>query len=363
MTKLPDAHDVVAYPAFAYQSTHPSRLATMARLHGLQPAPVEACRVLEVGCNSGANLIPMAYSLPGSEFVGFDLAGVPVARGQKIEAVGLSNIRLLQADLMDADGMPELRGPFDYIIAHGVYAWVPDTVREALLSFCRKHLSARGVAFISYAALPGGYARLLSREVMQFRADRQSEDAGAGVREAMRFMEFIASTRPEGDGFRALLQRELNGLTKRNPAVVFHDELSAAYRPVSFREFTSHTAQHGLRYFSEAELPSPTDPCFQAEIAATVQQLSRRRSAGAGADARLRENAAVSRVAAVPRGCAVYLRSAGRCASRAADELPCAVEPRERRRSENLYLVRRHPDRDAASDDDRRAGVADHAIS
>lgn len=75
-------YDDVAYPGFAYPDTHPDRLAVMAVLHGLSPAPVEHCRVLEVACGEGANLIPMAYAIPGSEFVGFDLAGQPIERGQ-----------------------------------------------------------------------------------------------------------------------------------------------------------------------------------------------------------------------------------------------------------------------------------------
>ena len=39
------------------------------------PAPrVERCSVLEVGCNDGSNLIPMAVSLPAARFVGCDLS-------------------------------------------------------------------------------------------------------------------------------------------------------------------------------------------------------------------------------------------------------------------------------------------------
>ena len=99
-----DAYDVVAYPGFAYPDTHPDRLAVMGLLHGLEPAAVECCRVLEIGCNEAANLIPMAYAIPGSEFVGFDIAGQPIARGQqRIRDLGLSNITLFQANLMDVD--------------------------------------------------------------------------------------------------------------------------------------------------------------------------------------------------------------------------------------------------------------------
>src|SRR5271157_4570416 len=94
-----DPYDAVAYPSFSYPDTHPDRLAAMAILHGLTPAPVERCRVLEIACNEGANLIPMAYATPGSEFVGFDLARQPVERGQeRIRELGLKNVRMFASD-------------------------------------------------------------------------------------------------------------------------------------------------------------------------------------------------------------------------------------------------------------------------
>ncbi len=38
--------------------------------------------MLEIGCGNGSNVIPMAYGLPGSEFVGVDLAAKPVEVAQ-----------------------------------------------------------------------------------------------------------------------------------------------------------------------------------------------------------------------------------------------------------------------------------------
>jgi hypothetical protein len=41
----------------------------VAALHGLDAPPVTRCRVLELGCASGGNLIPMAGTLPDCRFV------------------------------------------------------------------------------------------------------------------------------------------------------------------------------------------------------------------------------------------------------------------------------------------------------
>ena len=53
---------------FPRRQTHPNRLAAVARLFGMEAAPVANCRVLELGCGAGGNLIPLAYYLPREPF-------------------------------------------------------------------------------------------------------------------------------------------------------------------------------------------------------------------------------------------------------------------------------------------------------
>jgi tRNA G46 methylase TrmB len=103
MTAFP--YDSVEYPGHPYEYTHPDRLATVARLYGMEPAPLSRCRVLEIGCGDGANLIPVAYQWPESEFVGLDLSGAAISRGRAVLAdAGLRNVTLQQCDIMDVDG-------------------------------------------------------------------------------------------------------------------------------------------------------------------------------------------------------------------------------------------------------------------
>lgn len=50
---LPTPYDELPYPSLPFAQSHPDRLATVARLRGLGAAPVENCRVLELGCAGG----------------------------------------------------------------------------------------------------------------------------------------------------------------------------------------------------------------------------------------------------------------------------------------------------------------------
>jgi cyclopropane fatty-acyl-phospholipid synthase-like methyltransferase len=159
-----NAYDAVAYISKPFPQTHPDNLATLATLFGLQPPPLDNCRVLELGCASGGNLIPMAVSLPGSTCVGIDLSANQIADGQKtLAALGLKNVQLKHLSILDID---ESFGEFDYIICHGVYSWVPEDVQDKILSICAANLARDGVAYVSYNTFPGWHMRGMIRDMM-----------------------------------------------------------------------------------------------------------------------------------------------------------------------------------------------------
>src|SRR6185369_7508208 len=131
-------NDQFSYDEFPYLSkfflqTHPDRLATCATLYGMSAAPPENCSVLELGCGNGSNLIAQAFGLPNSRFAGIDLSATHIEQANgAVRDLGLTNIKFLQMDVMDMS-VAEF-GSFDYITAHGLFAWVPEAVRSKVLS-------------------------------------------------------------------------------------------------------------------------------------------------------------------------------------------------------------------------------------
>src|SRR5437868_4374710 len=78
-----NAYDEVPYRSYPYAQSHPARMATLAALFGLRPAPVQTARVLELGCCTGGNLIPMAERLPEAQFVGVDFSARQIRDAQE----------------------------------------------------------------------------------------------------------------------------------------------------------------------------------------------------------------------------------------------------------------------------------------
>jgi hypothetical protein len=264
------SYDVVPYPGHPFPETHPDRLATLARIHGLIPAPVERCRVLEIACGDGMNLIPMAYALPESEFAGFDLSGTAIARGRgAIDALGLRNISLHHLDIAD---LPEEWGSFDYIIAHGFYSWVERPVRDALLAASRAHLAPHGVAYVSYNCLPGSYARHMVREMLQFHLRDYSEPEEI-LTQARTMARLIETTREQQDPGNTFLGRQLQRVLDMEDGAIFHDHLSAVNEPVYFHQFAAHAAQHRLQFLAEADFYEMQRDLLPPKVAEALAQI------------------------------------------------------------------------------------------
>lgn len=270
------AYDEVPYPGYTHPQTHPDRLATIATVFGMRPKAIEGCRVLELGCGDGSNLIPMAFGLRESEFVGLDLAPTAIAKGrQAIEELGLKNIQLRAEDIL---AFPKEFGRFDYIIAHGLYSWVPREVRDAALRICSEQLEPAGVAFVSYNAFPGGHLRHMLRDMMFFHVQSISDSKGR-LSQAMALVRFMSRARENNDVYARFLQEEFEQLIERSAGHLYHDELSSVYEPVYFHEFVGHAQSHGLQYLGEADFMEMQDHLFTDETRATLNGLATNRIA------------------------------------------------------------------------------------
>jgi methyltransferase-like protein len=271
-TSFETSYDRVPYEGHSYPQAHPNRLATVATLLGLSPQPIGDCRVLELGCAAGGNLIPMALTLPGSRFLGFDLSGRQVEQGRQfIESLGLDNVQLEARDIRE---LGESLGRFHYILCHGVYSWVPAEVRDHILEVCARNLTANGVAFVSYNTYPGWHMRGVVRDLLLYHT-RQAGDPEARVGEARCLLDVLAAAVAGRDGtYDRLLQAELQLLGRCGDSYLFHEQLEDVNEPTYFHEFAARAAARGLRYLGEAELGTMLLRGYPPEVEAALRRLA-----------------------------------------------------------------------------------------
>ena len=266
----PTPYDEVYYPGHVYGLTHPNHLATIAAVYGIQSAPVERCRVLELGCGVGGNLLPMAFQYPNSEFVGVDLSGVTIERGQRnIATLGLSNIKLLHCDIMNVDAS---FGQFDYIIAHGVYSWVPPAVREKMMMIFKQNLAPRGVCYVSYNAHPFSHLRDMVRDMMRYHT-RRLTGMKEKVGQARAILKFLSDGSKANSVHGAVMRDQYNRVLKSPDELLFHDDLDDGAEAFLLHEVAEDASRHGLQYLGDADFSRRYLAGYSEEVRATLQRF------------------------------------------------------------------------------------------
>jgi methyltransferase-like protein/2-polyprenyl-3-methyl-5-hydroxy-6-metoxy-1,4-benzoquinol methylase len=243
------SYDQIQYESHPYSQTHPEHLYTLGRLFHLNPPHYASARILELGCASGGNIIPMAYAMPEAHIVGIDLSGKQIENGLAvIHDLGLTNITLKHTSITDVDAT---YGIFDYIICHGVYSWVPDAVQDKILKVCNDNLSEQGIAYISYNTLPGWNVVKSFRDMMRYHVQHfdSPDEKAAQARSILQFMleALDESTSP----YAQFLKTEYELLSERSDSYLLHDHLSEMNQPVYFHQFIEAAEKHGLMYLAD----------------------------------------------------------------------------------------------------------------
>jgi len=258
------AYDLVDYPAHVFPQMHPSRLAAIGRLHGIPAASPSHCRLLEVGCGDGLQLVTLAMAYPDGEFVGVDLSANAIARGEALRArLGLDNLRLVAADLLQWDAGETA---YDYITAHGFWSWVPDVVRERLLELCEQKLAAGGIAYVSYNALPGCHLRRMLWDMMKFHV-RGIDEPRERTERAREFLVWLGNDLLNEKVYADVVRAEaLDLLNATHPTVLFHDDLSEINAPFLVTDFAARARARGLDFLAEADYHEMSDVSAPPEV-------------------------------------------------------------------------------------------------
>jgi methyltransferase-like protein/2-polyprenyl-3-methyl-5-hydroxy-6-metoxy-1,4-benzoquinol methylase len=265
-------YDEVPYRGTPYRLSHPCHVAAVAALFDAGPPAVRGARVLELGCAAGQNLIPMAQDLPESRYVGVDLSPRQIDQGRAlVDQLGLDNIELHCTSI---DQVDRSWGAFDYIIAHGVFSWVPASIQDHMLRLGRQALAPSGVLYVSYNTNPGWRLRGVVRDMMLYHVAGVA-DPREKVAQARALLDFLAAeARPSDDVYRGLLRQEAETLRQRDDAYLFHEHLEDTNAPIYFSEFVQRAAGAGLQYLGESDFPSMLLEQFDREAVELLEHAS-----------------------------------------------------------------------------------------
>ena len=266
----------LGYKSMPFPYTTPATLEAYAALVGISAPNPKTARVLELGATYGGNIISQALFNPEATFVGIELSQEQIEKGNEVIAnAGLTNVSLVQSDIASIGSDI---GTFDYIIAHGVYSWVDDGVKDALLRLIDEHLAEDGIAYVSYNTYPGWHTMDEVRQLMMFsNRDKTQFNHKEKVLHGKTIGSIVGSQILKYDNLKERNSKFLGALRsvmQKDEYYVGHDHLEPNNDPVYFYQFNDHLGAHNLAYLCDADLTLSMVRSFDADIADTLDKLA-----------------------------------------------------------------------------------------
>ena len=251
------SYDHVPYASNPFHQTHPDYLRAVSTLFDVPTVAVSNANILEIGCSFGGNILPLAQQYPDANIIGLDLSAEQIRLGQQaVVAMGLNNIQLQQQDINNYTPPAQ---HFDYIICHGVYSWVPEFVREAILRVISEGLAPNGVAIVSYNTYPGWKIKEVYRDMMQFRS-QDIPDVLDKIRYGRGMLNFLKEHLPTNSPWQLAIEQNHDHIDKAVPSYLAHEYFELVNDPCYFHEFMESAQQCSLGFVAEAEFGSMLSP-------------------------------------------------------------------------------------------------------
>ncbi len=245
----------VLYPSGFYSYQTPVMLDYVAAINGIAPPVAHATpfTYLDLGCGDGFTIILLAAIYPECRFIGVDFNPGHIAVGTALaRAGGIDNVRLIEGGFEDWRGfeLPDC----DYIAMHGVYAWISETARQALLDLIAAQLKPDGLLYVSYNANPGWAAVAPLR---QFFLDFTRGMTGDPVSNVATTIRHLKELRDKGAGYFAQNPAAggvLDEMAGKDMGYVAHEIYSPHWSPLAFSAVARQMRGAGLTFAGSADL-------------------------------------------------------------------------------------------------------------
>ena len=198
----------------------------------------------------------LAFYHPNSNFTGIDLSKRAIADARySASLLGLKNINFLLRDICNLK--PSESTENDYIIAHGLFSWVPNKTKEAVLRFCQDTLASDGLAYISYNAQPGWTTRRLIRDIFLTFPETKNTSIKSKAKIAKELASKLKNDLPRNYAHGELLATELEHVIQSEEYYVFHEYLTEYNDGFWLSEFVEQANKYGLDYVADAQFCRP----------------------------------------------------------------------------------------------------------
>ncbi len=217
-------------------------------------------RYLELGFGQGVSLNVHAAAVPG-EYWGTDFNPAQAATAQDMADACKSDLRVLDNSFTELEARGDLP-EFDMIVLHGIWSWISNENRQAIVNIIRQKLAPGGIVYISYNSTPGWSAAMPLRHIMTLHAELASgraSDMQSRINAALAFAQEVADSGSAYFKQNPSVVERLKRISEQNRNYLAHEYFNADWLPMSFSDVTAHLEQAKLSFAASSHLIDHVD--------------------------------------------------------------------------------------------------------
>ena len=273
----------VEYTSNYYKEITPNHLNFVAVLNGIEPidtsCPFNYC---ELGCGQGLTILTLASLYPHGKFWAVDYNPTHIAKAKKIaKEANLTNIVFLENSFQDLVEDTQSLAQMDFMVFHGIYAWVSDENRMNLVKICKKYVVSGGFVYNSYNAKPGWSDGEVLQKLIFGLAKESKGNSLNQIDEVINRLDDIKLIK---SGFfhnnEKAINKRIDDMKDKDRHYLVHEYLNEGWKAFYFSEVSNEMADAKLSYLAQATpaeiyMPSLFEENIQKELA-TISKLENR---------------------------------------------------------------------------------------
>jgi hypothetical protein len=234
-----------------YKELNPNRMALAFLNAGFSPPSTGLHCELGFGQGLSVNVHAAAS---GSIWYANDFNPSQAAFAQSLASASGAEAHLTDEAFVDFCNRVDLP-EFDTIGLHGIWSWISDANREAIVDFIRRKLKVGGGLYISYNTMPGWSSFVPVRHLLTEHSTTQS-NLGSGtlsrIENALNFAEKLFRTHPQFVKSNPSIVDRLEKFREQNPQYLAHEFFNKDWHPMPFSKVAEHLSAAKVDYVCSA---------------------------------------------------------------------------------------------------------------
>ena len=207
----------------------------------------------EFGCGQGLSLLIMAAANPDATFYGIDYSPAHIARARAMaDRAGLANVVLLERafEELRPDDLP----PLDMAAIHGIWSWIPNASRDALLGLFDRHMKPGGIVYVSYNTLTTWTGLLPIQKLLYDHAGQSTGTPEERARKALDFLESLIAVNAGHFKNAKALAEWLKQTKSGDIRYVLHEYFVRHWEPTPHSDVARRMAQAKLSFVGTTDV-------------------------------------------------------------------------------------------------------------